>query len=513
MSENGENTDGSVSDSDMNTEQPILSDDEDESDVYAEEGAADEETVPDLLEQYKVILFQLGITYYLVEYQPLPLIVPGVDYTFPDGIYFDTPIYIVAENTIRLNDNGKYQFVETDNEDAYEYTFSTNSVYYKGGFENREWFRRFVLNMEEEELETFPMKVITLTVNEYNALVEKSSTEGGSMPEYDMVYINSGLSAAGAVGYGINADGVNVDLSLEAQIHLFRDVISNEKACLMDASILYENNVTVRETLKNTRIFYLCALLSQREPSTYFDNDGTANIDELLASVVEDEDKDFVTEGIYSYFMPVKLLSTDFTNPTIYHEGADIEQLQQGFSDVLDEITVENLYREADISGEFRPLSTNISQATVIRHIINYKYRRSTEPKETIKVLEIQPCMSDDESPDLTEIEIKSWINGGDNVKSIEITRMTTAEFIGKIEDINEIYDLVYIGTDKDHMNTTDTGSTVFNDKDMDGLIYFHTGDKRYAGMELAGVLDSEYVSGSKDIGGNVYYHNRTLWW
>ncbi len=501
---------GSVSDNAVNVDSNVLPDAGDGIGALAEDNDIDidEGTVPDLIEQYKAMLPQLP-TYFLIEYLPLPLMIPGEEVQFPASVRSDTPVYIVNESSIRLNDNGKYQFVETDLEEGYEYVFSTNSVYYKGGFENGEWFRRFVLNMEEKELDTFPMKVITLTVEEYSALVEKNGTDGGGMPEYDMVYINSGLAATGAVGYGAGENDTYVDLSQNALIRLIQDISSGEKACLMDASILYENNVTTRDAIKNTRIFYLCALLSQQKPSTYFDNDGTTNIDELLAGVVEDEDKNFVTEGIYSYFQPVKLLSTDFTNPSIYHEGADIEQLQQGFSDVLDEITVNNLRREADISGDFKPLSTNISQATVIRHIINYKYRGSTEPKETIKVLEIEPCMSDyDESPDLTEEEIRSWINGGENVKSIEITRMTTAEFIGKIEDINEIYDLIYIGTDKDHMNTTDTGSTVFNDTDMDGLIYFHTGDIRYAGMELAGSLDSEWASGTKDVGGRVYAYN-----
>uniref|UniRef100_UPI004056A4D9 DUF5057 domain-containing protein n=1 Tax=Acetatifactor sp. TaxID=1872090 RepID=UPI004056A4D9 len=49
-------------------------------------------------------------------------------------------------------------------------------------------------------------------------------------------------------------------------------------------------------------------------------------------------------------------------------------------------------------------------------------------------------------------------------------------------------------------------GSTVFNDHSMDGLLYFHTGDLRYAAMELAGQLDTEYVGG--DRANDVYYFN-----
>ena len=89
---------------------------------------------------------------------------------------------------------------------------------------------------------------------------------------------------------------------------------------------------------------------------------------------------------------------------------------------------------------------------------------------------------------------------------------MTTAEFIGKVETLNDKYDLIYIGTCKDHMNTVKgvadspaAGSTVFNDHAMDGLVYYHTGDMRYSSLELSGMLDTDYVNGNRAE--SVYFY------
>ena len=54
---------------------------------------------------------------------------------------------------------------------------------------------------------------------------------------------------------------------------------------------------------------------------------------------------------------------------------------------------------------------------------------------------------------------------------------MTTGEFIGKIDEINESYDMIYLGMSTDSLNTSN-GNTVYNDSSMNGLIYSNIGDK-----------------------------------
>ena len=83
----------------------------------------------------------------------------------------------------------------------------------------------------------------------------------------------------------------------------------------------------------------------------------------------------------------------------------------------------------------------------------------------------------------------------------VAITHMVMPGFIGKNEDINSIYDLIYMGADagglwtgkevKDNYFSTDKNyiknnakagesRTDFADNDMDGLVYFHVGDVMY---------------------------------
>lgn len=63
--------------------------------------------------------------------------------------------------------------------------------------------------------------------------------------------------------------------------------------------------------------------------------------------------------------------------------------------------------------------------------------------------------------------------------KKVTITRVTSAEFIGRIEDLNN-YDMIYMGLVADNLNYKDGnthGYTVYNDWKMNGLKYSNVGD------------------------------------
>lgn len=82
----------------------------------------------------------------------------------------------------------------------------------------------------------------------------------------------------------------------------------------------------------------------------------------------------------------------------------------------------------------------------------------------------------------------------------IEIIHQTTAEFNGKVEDLNSTYDMIYLGLDFGAYNTRSMNLMLdgemrwnvvypdWNDNEMDGLIYFHNGDKLYAMDGVYGV-------------------------
>ena len=73
----------------------------------------------------------------------------------------------------------------------------------------------------------------------------------------------------------------------------------------------------------------------------------------------------------------------------------------------------------------------------------------------------------------------------------IEITHMTTAQFIGSAEDLNSTYNMIFMGLDygaystkREWVTSANDGKggnvdvTYWNDPEMKGKIYFHTGDK-----------------------------------
>ena len=341
-----------------------------------------------------------------------------------------------------------------------------------------------------------------------------TDTDDGNIPSSDLVNNNSSY-----YGYPITVYNTsNSDLSTDVVRLLFNKVASAALPCLVDGSILYgkseggaitdksENNT------ENTEMFRLAAMLCQ--PTLEKDYTSVSKAD-LLAGI-EDGDKNFTTEQVYCRLGNGKdsIINDNFFKFTIYEEGK-ANEVEEGFQNVLDEINLENLYRESDSSGQYKSLSTNIAQAEAVRHIINYQNRRNVDTKKKIKVLEIQPALTTKAELDLKQIQ--KWAPG---VEDVETTIMTTSEFIGHIEKINEVYDLVYIGTSKEHLNIsnwiTDTGissdkdnkylgSTIYNDSEMDGLIYSNIGDKRVVYLPMSGLLDSEY---RRNYDGRTYYYN-----
>lgn len=124
--------------------------------------------------------------------------------------------------------------------------------------------------------------------------------------------------------------------------------------------------------------------------------------------------------------------------------------------------------------------TSNLSPADVIKYIYNYKPKK-TLSMNTYKVLEIQPS----NTFALHEADIErllpytAYFTPGESGLKLTITKMTTAQFIGDIEDINSNYDMIYIGNDIGGMYQK-SGKTYYgdNNSDMTGVIYAHVGGK-----------------------------------
>ncbi len=431
--------------------------------------------------------------------------------------------YIYTADRITRSDMGKYSFAEgTFDEGGQLYVLGAEGVYVKNTFTNNNWLHRYVLGMTPEEYGTFPVEVLSYTPEELEIALAN-----GAFPKFDFLYINSGKSTddkntddyEGWI-YSSGYDAANKkgeDISQAVGAHLFNTVQNNLLPCFVDGNIIFSQDsddsslVSQNEDLMDDapEMFKLCAALCQNsldgmDYASYTSEDDLYDLWDGLAEGAENGH--FATDHVYCHTGEDSILDEGFGTELIYTgDGA----VPLAFGKVLDEIKLENLYRQSDVSGEYPMLSTDISRAVVVRHIMNYKNRRNVQPKEHISVLEIQPAKTEGGKPELTIDQIRIW---APEVNTADITVMTTAEFIGKVENLNDKYDLIYIGTNKDHMNTekrtenqTAPERTVFNDSDMDGLIYYNIGDMRYAGMELSGQLDTEYYQNNR--ANNVFFY------
>lgn len=153
--------------------------------------------------------------------------------------------------------------------------------------------------------------------------------------------------------------------------------------------------------------------------------------------------------------------------------------------------------------------------------IIAYEPLASVEGK-TYQVLDIEPaCSINEYSLNLVDIErvIPYTSYSTSSSFSLNIIRMSTAEFIGRTENLISTYDMIYIGRDISGMNTlnnwegkvttygetADTGSTY--NKNMEGVIYAHVGGAvqfRYDNNEDKFSLESE--SGKDKTNGVALY-------
>ena len=76
-----------------------------------------------------------------------------------------------------------------------------------------------------------------------------------------------------------------------------------------------------------------------------------------------------------------------------------------------------------------------------------------------------------------------------DENTKVEITNMTTSEFVGHIDDLNTKYDIIYLGDDAEDLNYSG------NFRPDDKVLYYHVGGNKLARYELQGLMNHDYVT------------------
>ena len=413
-------------------------------------------------------------------------------------------------DSYQRNDNGKYVMVSSGTMQVYRqgeagydasksYDFigdnakdALDTVAYDGGFYNKEWFKKQVLNLSGSsryekdtdysgEVNDFNIEVTTLTLAQLAELTATDSQAyyGINLDDVDLIYLSGRGSYA--------AESVNMTsaaTALTKMIFGIKDTTGERNDAdrvpvVMDYGFYSQNKTLAKEpnNNQNNKILTQMALtilkVSDDSIATEVASQGDAywNGQTATSLSLDDSVKEALYDNVY--------LNDDSATPYV---ASDFMADWKGnaakaatFEAVLKEIQYENFLAKKNNSNAAQ-IDEEISKASITRYILNWYMHRVTV-KSSIRVLDLEPCYDFKSATTLTADRVKEFMGRKDTYTgSVKIKQMSSAEFIGKVEDLNEKYDMIYLGARVGKMNT-ENGVTVYNDPQMKGLIYSHVGD------------------------------------
>ena len=222
----------------------------------------------------------------------------------------------------------------------------------------------------------------------------------------------------------------------------------------------------------------------------------TINADEYANK--DDNDYNYVNQNIYVINNEV-LVSDDFA------AFFDDFKAKAGFSDVLAAIEAENT-----TLAENDRISYGVSKARAIQYIINFSVGIMGE-FDDLTILELQPTANIDLTSGGIVSDLHTEMDSKGNTKlvwktdamktgkqilyskkefGIRTNVKSVVEFNGEWEDVNGIYDMIFIGLDGQNLNLGDRHprQTVYNDASLNGKVYHlgdAAGDSRYDSNDI----------------------------
>ena len=423
---------------------------------------------------------------------------------------------------------GEYEIQKKDN-GVLDHPVNVTRIYTKGGFTNNELFRNGVFNQDASgKSDNMSFNVQTVTPAEMDNI---------NWSNVDLLYISGGDgSGSASYGYGNDIKGKTI-FDVAKRVH--------ESGFMMPAIVDYslvKDNVDQPSNFGNcTNIQRLAALLccsnyaelaiDKIDPNQYENpecvswngNNNGVKI-KFDTRVDSNHPNGYVNGNIYvipgnTYKKPTDAdkghgaafllqdFNTSFPDCTGKDETEFVNQARnQGFGEIAEYINSENRIRDIEnkAGNKYELFDKKISKAIVISYIVSYADKRQeVQEKTSLNVLDIEPgAVSDKSTNAITYDMIKKWVGAGNcpSKENVTITRVTSSEFIGRIEDLNN-YDMIYMGLVCDNNNKDENGNTVYNDSDMNGLIYTNVGD-------VAVVDPSDYRNGHAGLLENDYWHD-----
>ncbi len=426
--------------------------------------------------------------------------------------------------------NGDY-IIEADKNGKLDYPVKTTHIYYKGGFKNNNWFRNGVFNQEgktgdDDKTANMTFKVKTVTPKELEQI---------DVSTIDLLYLSgSGSVLLNGEEYtakynsenDITWDKVKQIVQRVHQSGIMMPVIVDNGIVWPGSSADYSSNIKKLAGLLSCNNF--SSLNFTKDSADNFINWNDKNVITYykVASSTRTHGyvvgNEYVIPRNYSPDTDVPfVLRDDFASAFIANEDETQfvnDAKNENFDEIAEYINSENTSRKKENStlgkDEYAYYDKKISKAIVLSYIISYADKRDIiNPTDSLNILDIEPGTVKNASDALNYDKLKKWLGTRcPEEKKVTITRVTSAEFIGRIEDLNN-YDMIYMGLVADNLNYRD-GHTVYNDWKMDGLKYSNVGDivvinpkdvVNYWGYDMlknghAGLLDTDYINNGEAL-------------
>lgn len=438
---------------------------------------------------------------------------------------------------------GEYEIQKKDN-GVLDHPVNVTRIYTKGGFTNNELFRNGVFNQDASgKSDNMSFNVQTVTPEDMDHI---------NWSNVDLLYISGG-DGSGSASYGNSNDikGKTI-FDVAKRVHESGFMMP----VIVDYSLVKDNVDQPSNFVNCTNIQRLAALLccsnydelaiDKIDPNQYENpecvswngNNNGVKI-KFDTRVDSNHPNGYVNGNIYvipgnTYKQQTNddkghgaaFLLQDFNKSFLDCTGKDETEFvnqarNQGFGEIAEYINSENKIRDIEnkAGNKYELFDKKISKAIVISYIVSYADKRQeVQEKTSLNVLDIEPgAVSDESTNAITYDMIKKWVGAGNcpSKENVTITRVTSSEFIGRIEDLNN-YDMIYMGLVCDNNNKDENGDTVYNDSDMNGLIYTNVGDVAVVDINDQYYKDKNgndkvlpgYKSGHAGLLESDYYHD-----
>lgn len=406
-------------------------------------------------------------------------------------------------------------------------------------FHNGEWFKEYVLGDRNSSVK---IQIDTVAAS----AVTKTMLTDGTSEKYDLVYVSGTYDAYQEAGTDLTEEVVRTLYNLAT--------MPQYQALIMDYAILGPSSGSSPTNLEK-----LALMLWQDDQREYLGSFTGASdkfgldADGYVTSLPSASSSTWVTLGasmntldgigngtfvcgstyVYNhkrdYFIGSKsqVDALDFFANGDFATGYTDDTIARGFSFVKAYVQMNNInYIDERVPEEITP-------AMVIQYILAYDGTTPSLIKTELNILEIEPvraflfnmyCGSDEYDTCDPKIKanrdnfIQKYLGDSfkDNQGAVGFTSMTIEEFVGNIKDLNESYDMIYIGTNTTHQLLDEGQFASYGTRRYTTYNYYFTKSgartKKFniSGQNVTAVDDnSGTISNFRDfrMDGNIYYN------